>query len=113
LSNKTDALHALRIVAGIARIRDYTQGMDQASFLANQLVCDGVAMNLLAIGESALKMAIEARALAPEIDWRDVINLRHRIAHGYDDLSFSIIWSVVAVELDPLEAAAKRIGAEA
>lgn len=70
-------------------------------------------MNLMAIGESALKMSLEARALTPEIDWRDVINLRHRIAHGYDDLSFSIIWSVVAVELDALEAAAKLIVTEA
>ena len=100
MPSKTSTLHASRIVAGIARIRGYTQGMDQAAFLANQLVCDAVAMNLMAIGESALKISIEARALAPEIDWRDVINLRHRIAHGYDDLSFSIIWSVVAVELD-------------
>lgn len=87
--------------------------MDQAAFLANQLVCDAVAMNLMAIGESALRISIETRALAPEIEWRDVINLRHRIAHGYDDLSFSIIWSVVVVELDALETAARRIVAEA
>jgi len=113
LPSKTSTLHAARIVAGIERIRDYTRGMEQASFLANQMACDAVAMNLMAIGESALKISIEARALAPEIEWRDVINLRHRIAHGYDDLSFSIIWSIVAVELDTLAAAAKRIVAEA
>lgn len=113
MPSKTSTLHASRIVAGIERIRGYTRGLDQASFLANQLVCDAVAMNLMAIGESALKISVEARGLAPEIDWRDVINLRHRIAHGYDDLSFSIIWSVVAVELDVLEDAAKKIVAEA
>lgn len=113
MSSKTSTLHAERIVAGIARSRRYTHGMDQAAFLADQLVCDAVAMNLMAIGESALKMSLEARALAPQIDWRDVINLRHRIAHGYDDLSFSIIWSVVAVELDALEVAARHIVAEA
>ncbi len=113
MPNKTSTLPASRIVAGIARIRNYTHGMDQAAFLANQLVCDAVAMNLMAIGESALRISIETRALAPEIEWRDVINLRHRIAHGYDDLSFSIIWSVVVVELDALETAARRIVAEA
>jgi len=44
-----------------------------------------------------------------EADWRDAINLRHRIAHGYDDLSFSILWSIVVVELDPLAMAVERI----
>ncbi|EJL37816.1 hypothetical protein PMI01_00482 [Caulobacter sp. AP07] len=48
-------------------------------------------MNLLAIGENASKISPEVRALAPEADWRYAINLRHRIAHGYDDLSFSIL----------------------
>ena len=47
--------------------------------------------------------------MAPEADWRDVVNLRHRIAHGYDDLSFSILWSIVVVELDPLAAAVERM----
>ena len=66
-------------------------------------------MNLLAVGENASKISPEVRALAPEADWRDAINLRHRIAHGYDDLSFSILWSIVVVELDPLAAAVERI----
>jgi uncharacterized protein with HEPN domain len=68
-------------------------------------------MNLLAIGENASKISPEVRALAPDADWRDAINLRHRIAHGYDDLGFSILWSIVVVALDPLATAIERITA--
>ena len=93
----------------IGRIRLYTRCMDRAAFLADAMTCDAVAMNLLAIGESASKISPEVRALAPEADWRDAINLRHRIAHGYEDLSFSILGSIVVVELDPLAAAVERI----
>jgi uncharacterized protein with HEPN domain len=66
-------------------------------------------MNLLAMGENASKISPEVRALAPEADWRDVINLRHRIAHGYDDLSFSILWSIVVVELAELASSVERM----
>ncbi|WP_426015228.1 DUF86 domain-containing protein [Caulobacter sp. DWR2-3-1b2] len=90
-------------------IRLYTRGMDQPAFLADPLACDAVAMNLLAIGENASKISTAVRALAPDADWRDAINLRHRIAHGYDDLSFSVLWSIVVVELDPLAEAVARI----
>lgn len=33
----------------------------------------------------------------------------HRIAHGYEDLRLSILWSIVVVELDPLKVEAERI----
>ena len=104
-----DTLYAARIRDAVLRIRDYTREMDQAAFVAHSLTSDAVCMNLLAIGENASKLSATARALTSEIEWRDAINLRHRIAHGYEDLSLSILWSIVVVELDPLRAAAERI----
>jgi uncharacterized protein with HEPN domain len=109
LRDPVDRLYLSRMLDAIGRIRLYTRGMDQAAFLADPMACDAVAMNLLAIGENASKVSPEVRALAPDADWRDAINLRHRIAHGYDDLSFSILWSIVVVELDPLATAVEHI----
>jgi len=109
LRDAEDTLHAERIRDAVLRIRDYTQGMDQAAFVAQSLISDAVSMNLLAIGENASKLSATARALTSEIEWRDAINLRHRIAHGYEDLSLSILWSIVVVELDTLQSAAERI----
>jgi uncharacterized protein with HEPN domain len=109
LRDPADSLYLSRMLDAMERIRLYTRDMDQAAFLADPRTCDAVAMNLLSIGENASKISTKVRALAPEADWRDVINLRHRIAHGYDDLSFSILWSIVVVELDPLATAVERM----
>jgi uncharacterized protein with HEPN domain len=49
--------------------------------------------------------------LEPEIDWRAAIDLRNRIAHGYSSISFSIVWSIVVVELPGLREAVQRIAA--
>lgn len=104
-----DTLYAARIREAVLRIQDYTRGMDQAAFVSHSLTSDAVSMNLLAIGENASKLSPSARNVTPDIEWRDAINLRHRIAHGYEDLSLSILWSIVVVELDPLREAAERI----
>lgn len=109
MRDRGDDLHLSRILEAIGRIRLYTRDMDEAAFLADPRTCDAVAMNLLAIGENASRISPQVRAIAPDADWRDAINLRHRIAHGYDDLSFSILWSIVVVELDPLAATVERI----
>lgn len=109
MRDPADSLYLSRILDAIGRIRTYTRDMDQAAFLADPRTCDAVAMNLPAIGENASRLSPEVRGLAPEADWRDVTNLRHRIAHGYDDLSFSILWSIVVVELDALASSVERM----
>ena len=70
---------------------------------------DAVAMNLLVIGESAARLPPSVRDWEQEIDWRAAIDLRNRIAHGYASVSFSIVWSVVVIELPGLRAAIERI----
>ena len=42
-----------------------------------------MAFNVLVIGEAASKVSLELRAEHPEIPWLDIINMRHRIVHGY------------------------------
>lgn len=70
---------------------------------------DAVALNLLVVGESAARLPTSVRELEPDIDWRAAIDLRNRIAHGYSSISFTIVWSVVVVELPGLRAAVERI----
>lgn len=65
----------------------------------------------MVIGESAARLPGPVRDLEPEIDWRAAIDLRNRIAHGYSSISFSIVWSIVVVELPGLREAVQRIAA--
>lgn len=97
----------------IEQIEAYVDGVDQAGFIADRMRRDAVALNLLVIGESAARLPASVRDLEPEIDWRAAIDLRNRIAHGYSSISFTIVWSVVVVELPGLKLAVERIAARA
>jgi len=48
------------------------------------------------------------RTLFPEIPWRDVIDTRNRLIHGYHDTEIAIIFSIVRNDLPALVAALER-----
>lgn len=54
------------------------------------------------MGEAASKVTDEYRSLHPEIPWRDIVDMRNRIAHGYFDLNLKIIWDTVQEDLPGL-----------
>jgi uncharacterized protein with HEPN domain len=54
------------------------------------------------IGEAANYLSAGFKAAHPEIPWPDIINLRHRIAHDYRNIDFTIIWDIVQNELPSL-----------
>lgn len=101
--------YAVELLEAIGQIEVYVQGVDQEAFLTDRMRRDAVAMNLLVIGESAARLPASVRDWEAEIDWRAAIDLRNRIAHGYSSISFTIVWSIVVVELPGLRAAIERI----
>jgi uncharacterized protein with HEPN domain len=38
----------------------------------------------------------------PEIPWREITNMRHRLIHGYGDVRLDVVWIVLRDHLDPL-----------
>lgn len=56
------------------------------------------------IGEAASRVTSERQEAIPEIPWRRIIGMRHRLVHGYDEVDYEIVWGVVIDELPPLVA---------
>jgi uncharacterized protein with HEPN domain len=54
------------------------------------------------VGEAASRVSESFRELHPEIEWRGIINLRHRIVHGYDAVDLDIAWRIIRDDLPPL-----------
>jgi uncharacterized protein with HEPN domain len=54
------------------------------------------------IGEAATKVTPETRRKAAAIPWPEIVGLRNRLIHGYDNVDFDILWDVVQLDLPPL-----------
>jgi uncharacterized protein with HEPN domain len=94
------------------KVLAYTNGLDQAGFVASGLIYDATLRNLELIGEAATHIPDEVRASHPEIPWRMIIATRNRLIHGYLGIDNDTLWSIIqddVPELLPfLEAMKKR-----
>lgn len=85
--------------------REFVANMTEADFVASRLHQNAVIRSLEVIGEAAGKVSAETVALQPEIPWREITGMRHRLIHGYADIRLGLVWFVVQDRLPPLIAA--------
>jgi uncharacterized protein with HEPN domain len=95
----------LDIVIAAHDARGFVEGLDEAAFLANRLHQNAVIRSLEVMGEAANALTPECRASLPDIPWRQIIGLRHRLIHGYAEVQLDRVWAIVQNDLAPLIAA--------
>jgi len=61
------------------------------------------------LGEAANRVPSEEQDRYPHIPWPQLIGLRNRLIHGYDQVDFDILWQILTQDLPPLVAALEEI----
>ena len=103
-----DRTRLLHILEGINNILEFKEGIDYDSFVENKLLKFGIFYNVAIIGEAAYKLTKEFIASYPEVPWRDIINMRHVMVHGYYQINPSILWETINNDLISLKEAVER-----
>jgi uncharacterized protein with HEPN domain len=84
------------------KVLTYTNGLNQAGFVAHGLIYDATLRNLELIGEAATHIPDEVRIAHPEIPWRMIIATRNRLIHGYLGIDNDTLWSIINDEVPDL-----------
>ena len=93
-----DALDSCRV------IRRYTDGVDFAAYEGDAMLRDAVERRLGIIGEALHRAAALEPALAEQLpELRQIVGLRNRVIHGYDDVNAEIVWNVVEHRIPSLQ----------
>ncbi len=77
--------------------------------LSDPLVFDAVRVRLIEIGEAISHVDIRLLRQSPEIEWREIKNMRNHLAHNYFGTDALIVDEVVNQRLVPLAEAIKRL----
>ena len=97
--SRKDALPLLEhMFESASRAVSYIDGFSLEDFLLDRRTQEAVAMNLINIGEAATKLLRHHAELLdrhPHVRWRSMLAMRNRIAHGYTDLDFHVVWETV------------------
>jgi len=102
MSRSTEKLFSDILVA-IQRCRKYCQRLPSSDLEETQVVMDGLVLNLVVIGEAAGKIPEAAKRATPDIQWRQITDMRNRLIHAYHSIDYEKVLQVVREELDPLE----------
>ncbi len=71
--------------------------------LAKDRVLNLALIRLLEVlGEAATRVPEEIRKKYSELPWQEVISLRNRLIHAYDQVDLEILWEIVSEDLPPL-----------
>jgi uncharacterized protein with HEPN domain len=87
----------------------FIEGLDQARFLASRLHQNATIRSLEVIGEAAGKISAEVQDAHPEISWREITGMRHRLIHGYGDVRLDLIWMILHDQLPALIATLEKV----
>ena len=88
------------------RIQDSMKNETIEKFLENEDKQDAVMYRLGQIGETASKISDEEQEKYPDLFWRQMIGLRHRLFHEYEEIDFTKIYEIAQ---EPVSMLIKRL----
>jgi uncharacterized protein with HEPN domain len=80
----------------------FVEGLGESAFLASRLHQNATIRSLEVIGEAAGKVSAATQAAHPEIPWREITGMRHRLIHGYGEVRLDLVWMVLQDRLSSL-----------
>ncbi|MBP3228882.1 MAG: DUF86 domain-containing protein [Bacteroidaceae bacterium] len=97
-----DVERLVHIRTSIQNIFSYLSGRDKPAMKADKMCYHAVVYNIMIIGEAANMFTKEFRDTHPETPWRDIVDMRNVLVHGYYVASPEFIWETYEKDLPPL-----------
>lgn len=100
---KSDEYYKNIIITDIDKILHYSRGISYDDFINDEQLIDAVLFRLIQITENIKKLSIEFREKEKDINWNEIIGFRNRIVHDYGKTDYSIVYEIVANDLELLK----------
>lgn len=96
---KNDLFFLENIKLCVAKILNYTSGMDFEMFLNDERTIDAVERNFEIIGESVKKLTDELRQTYPKVPFKQIAGMRDKLIHDYFGTDYKIVWTTIQKRL--------------
>ena|SRR5579864_3104895 len=90
------------ILSACRKIEAIVGATSEDSFLKDEVSSAAVLHHLAVIGEAISRLSLELTGRHPEVPWRQIVAVRHRIVHAYFDLDWQILWDAATGDIPEL-----------
>ncbi len=98
------------------RIAELSRGLERDQLRRHENTTEMILFNLMVLGEAANNITREFAAQNPEVDWKGLVGVRHKIVHDYADIDYDTIWDIlqndIPVECEKVKAVAATLPPE-
>lgn len=104
--------HLAQLTTAAEDALTFVDGLELVDFLADKKTQQAVTMSLIIIGEAATKVLSlhpEFAATHFQVPWRSMRGMRNKIAHGYYEIAFDVVWETIHESLPTLLATLKAL----
>lgn len=112
MSSRSASARIQDILDAIHSIQSRTANLSFDEFSRNETLVKAVLYDLIIIGEAAINIPPDVQALAPDLPWRLMSDMRNIMAHEYFQVSLRVTWSTIQNNLPPLVKALRELQAK-
>lgn len=84
------------------KVLTYTDGLDQAKFIASRLNYDATMRNLSMVSEAAANIPKHVRTSCSQINWQQIIGLHDQLIGRYWTIDNDVVWDIIQNECPAL-----------
>lgn len=109
MSHHDDAVRLKHMLDYAVEAIALSQGRSRTDLDSDRLYNLAMTRLVEVIGESAGKLSEATRQCHPQLPWSEIIAVRNRLIHGYDQINLDILWDIIELDLPPLIAELRKI----
>ena len=88
---------------------DFLGNMSFDDFFNDRKTRAAVVWQICVIGEAANRVDEDIQRQAPEMDWRQMVDMRNVLIHQYHRINYGLVWNTAKDGLPPLITSVRRL----
>lgn len=85
------------------------QGKKRADLRKNRMLELALVRLIEIVGEAAARVSSEGCNKYSRIPWPEIVGMRNRLVHGYDEVDLDVLWDTIEFDLPPLISELEKI----
>jgi uncharacterized protein with HEPN domain len=102
MTRRDDQLSMRQMLDHAVEAMQFAKGRSRGDLDKDRVFALAMTRLLEILGEAASRVSEPTRNAQPVIPWSGIIGLRNRLIHGYDQVDFDVLWTIVDSDLPPL-----------
>ncbi|NMF83254.1 DUF86 domain-containing protein [Nodosilinea sp. P-1105] len=109
MSSRGWQLRVQDILSAIDLIQQRLDSLDFETFSSNTILAESIVYQFIVIGEASANIPDNIKALAPDLPWRQMSDMRNMMAHEYFRVNLAIVWETAQNNLPALVEPLKKL----